>query len=114
MAAREGNSSLDFTHPGPIESLKVIPSIRVSVSFAGREDVMADKKKAAEGGAVSDTKAADKAAGKKAVAPEAAVESAPRMKSTKIPRLSKKNKSRLPRREKKARQKADNAKQSGG
>ena len=75
---------------------------------------MADKKKAAEGGAVSDTKAADKAAGKKAAAPVAAVESAPRMKSMKIPRLAKKDKSRLPRREKKARQRADRAKQSGG
>jgi hypothetical protein len=47
--------------------------------------------------------------GKKAVVPEAAGESAPQiapsMKSTKIPKLAKKNKSRLPRREKKARQK---------
>jgi hypothetical protein len=75
---------------------------------------MADKKKAAESGSVSDTKAADKAAGKKPVVPEAAGEPAPRMKSTKIPKLSKKNKSRLPRREKKARQKAAQARQSGG
>ena len=75
---------------------------------------MADKKKAAEGDSVSGTKAADKAAGKKAAVPEAAGEPAPRMKSTKIPRLPKKNKSRLPRREKKAQQKAADAKQSGG
>ncbi len=74
---------------------------------------MADKKKAAEGGSVSDTKATDKAAKKKTVAPdvvpEAAGESAPRMKSAKIPKLPKKNKSRLPRREKKAQQKAAQA-----
>ena len=75
---------------------------------------MANKKKAAEGGSVSDAGAAGKGAGKKAVVPEAAGESAPRMKSTKIPRLPKKNKSRLPRREKKAQQKAANANQSGG
>jgi hypothetical protein len=83
---------------------------------------MADKKKAAEGGSVSSTKAADKAAKKKAeapdvapaVAPEAAGEPTPRMKSTKIPKLPDKHKSRLPRREKKARQKAAQAKQSGG
>ena len=72
---------------------------------------MADKKKGTEGSSASRTKAADKRAGKeKAVVPEAAAESAPqitpRMKSTKIPKLPKKNKSRLPRREKKARQKA--------
>ena len=75
---------------------------------------MADKKKAAEGGSVSGKKAADKGAGKEAVVPEAAGESAPRMKSTKIPRLPKKNKSRLPRREKKAQQKAARARQSVG
>ena len=74
---------------------------------------MADKKKAAEGGSVSGTKAIDKAAKKEAVAPdlvpEAAGELAPRMKSAKIPKLPKKNKSRLPRREKKAQQKAAQA-----
>jgi hypothetical protein len=79
---------------------------------------MADKKKAAEGGSVSGTKTTDKTAKKKAVAPdavpEAAAEPAPGMKSTKIPKLAKKNKSRLPRREKKARQKAAQARQSGG
>jgi hypothetical protein len=65
---------------------------------------MADKKKGTiEGGSASGPKAADKGAGKKGVVPEAAV--APSMKSTKIPKLAKKNKSRLPRREKKARQK---------
>ncbi len=72
---------------------------------------MADKKKGTiEGGTASGTKAADKGAGKKAVVPEAAGETAPQtapsMKSTKIPKLAKKNKSRLPRREKKARQKS--------
>lgn len=77
---------------------------------------MADKKKDAEGGSASGAKAADKGAGKadkgagkKAVVPEAAGESAPqiapRTKSTKIPKLAKKDKSRLPRREKKALQK---------
>ena len=74
---------------------------------------MADKKKSAEGGSASGTKATDKKAGKKPVIPEAAVEPAPqitppiapRKQSTKIPKLAKKNKSRLPRREKKARQK---------
>ena len=71
---------------------------------------MADKKKGTiEGGSASGAKAADKGAGKKAVVPEAAGEPAPQiapsMKSTKIPKLANKNKSRLPRREKKARQK---------
>jgi hypothetical protein len=84
---------------------------------------MADKKKAAEGGAVSEKKA-NKGAGKKAAAPEAAVPevaapeaavvAAPRTKSIKIPKLASKNKSRLPRREKKARQKAADAAQSRG
>jgi hypothetical protein len=71
---------------------------------------MADKKKGTiEGGSASATKAADKGAGKRAVLPETAGESAPQivpsMKSTKVPKLAKKNKSRLPRREKKATQK---------
>jgi hypothetical protein len=70
---------------------------------------MADKKKSTEGASASGTKVAEKGAGKKAVVPEAAGEPtpqiAPRTKSTKIPKLPKKNKSRLPRREKKARQK---------
>ncbi len=74
---------------------------------------MADKKKGTttEGGSASGTKAADKGAGKKAkaVVPEAApaVETAPRTapSKTKIPKLAHKNKSRLPRREKKALQK---------
>ena len=70
---------------------------------------MADKKKAAEGGSVNDAKATDKAAEKKAAPPQAAAEPAPPMKSTKIPKLAKKNKSRLPRREKKARGKAEAA-----
>jgi len=75
---------------------------------------MADKKKAAEGGSVNDAKAADKAAKKKAAPPQAAAEPAPRMKSTKIPKLAKKNKSRLPRREKKARWKAEAARIQSG
>ena len=76
---------------------------------------MADKKKT-DGGSEKDTKATDKAAGKKAKAkaevqaeaeaPQAAVVPAPPTKSAKIPKLAKKNKQRLPRREKKARQKA--------
>jgi hypothetical protein len=79
---------------------------------------MADKKKGtSEGGSASGTKA-DKGAKKKAVAPEAekavapeaASEAAPQIKpstkSTKIPKLAPKNKSRLPRRQKKALQKA--------
>jgi hypothetical protein len=71
---------------------------------------MAEKKKGPiEGDSASGTKAPDKRAGKKAVVPEAAGESAPKvppsLKSAKIPKLAKKNKSRLPRREKKARQK---------
>ena len=67
---------------------------------------MAAKKKAAEGGSVSGTEASDQAAGKKTAVPEVAAEPSPRRESTKIPRLPKKNKSRLPRREKKAQQKA--------
>jgi hypothetical protein len=72
---------------------------------------MADKKEGTiEGGSAKGTKAADKGAGKKPVVPEAAAETAPRIapstKSTKIPKLAPKNKSRLPRREKKARQKS--------
>jgi hypothetical protein len=91
--------------------VKVLPSYTDLREFAGPEDGMADKKKGTiEGGSASGTKAADKAAGKKAVLPEAAGESAPQIvlstKSTKIPKLAKKNKSRLPRREKKARQKS--------
>jgi hypothetical protein len=71
---------------------------------------MADKKKAAEGGSVSGKKATDKAVAKEIVAvPAAAVEPALRMKSTKIPKLAKKGKSRLPRREKKAQQKSRSA-----
>jgi hypothetical protein len=73
---------------------------------------VADKKKAAEGSA-TETKAADKATKKKAVAPEAAGEAKPQTKSTKIPKLASKNKSRLPRREKKLQQKLARAKQSG-
>jgi len=68
---------------------------------------MADKKKAAEGGAVNDANATEKSAKKKAAPPEPAAVPALRMKSTKIPKLAKKNKSRLPRREKKARSKAE-------
>ena len=70
---------------------------------------MADKKKAAEGGSVNDAKATEKAAKKKAAPPEAAAERALPMRSTKIPKLAKKNKSRLPRREKKSRWKAEAA-----
>jgi hypothetical protein len=81
----------------------------------GRKDIVADKKKVAEGGSVSGTKAADKKVeGKKAAVPEAADVPAARTKSTKIPKLPSKNKSRLPRREKKAQQKAAQARQSGG
>jgi hypothetical protein len=78
---------------------------------------VADKKKKAEGDSVSGTKAADKGAGKKAAAPEVEVAPAPRTtftKSTKIPKLAKKNKTRLPRREKKARQKAAQALPTAG
>jgi hypothetical protein len=67
---------------------------------------MADKKKAAEGGSVSGKNATDKAVTKEIVAaPAAAVEPALSIKSAKIPKLAKKGKSRLPRREKKAQQK---------
>ncbi len=76
---------------------------------------MADKKKTG-GSSEKDTKAAEKGAGKKAKAkaeaevqaeaPQAAVVPEPRAKAAKIPKLAKKNKQRLPRREKKARQKA--------
>ena len=84
--------------------------MRISGNSAGPEDGMADKKKGMiEDGSASGTKAPDKGAGNKAVVPEAAVEPAspiaPSKKSTKIPKLAKKNKSRLPRREKKAQQK---------
>jgi len=70
---------------------------------------MADKKKAAEGNSVNAAKGTDKAARKKTAPPGAVAEPAPRMKSTKIPKLAKKDKSRLPRREKKARRKAQAA-----
>ncbi len=71
---------------------------------------MPDKKKGVtEGDSASGTKTPDKGARKKAVVPEVAAETAPkiapRMKSTKIAKLAPKDKSRLPRREKKARQK---------
>jgi hypothetical protein len=83
--------------------------MRISGNFAGPEDGMADKKKDTnEGGSATSTKA-DKASRKKAAVTEAEVETAPEIapstKSTKIPKLAKKDKSRLPRREKKARQK---------
>lgn len=69
---------------------------------------MADKNKGTEEGSPNDTKAAGKAA-KKAAAPEPSGESASKVvlatKSVKIPKLAPKNKARLPRREKKARQK---------
>jgi hypothetical protein len=70
---------------------------------------MADKKKAAEGGSRNDAKATDKTAKNTAAPLEVAAEPAPQMKSTKIPKLAKKNKSRLPRREKKALRKAEAA-----
>jgi hypothetical protein len=71
---------------------------------------MADKKKSTlEAGSASGKKTKDKGAGETAVVPEAAPEVppqiAPSTKSTKIPKLAKKNKSRLPRRQKKAAQK---------
>ena len=80
---------------------------------------MADKKKAAEGDSVAGKKAAgkksaDKTAVQTAVVPEVLSEPKPRTQSTKIPKLSKSNKSRLPRRQKKALQKAAQTKQSGG
>ena len=69
---------------------------------------MADKKKA-DDGAVKDTKVAEKGAGKKAKAkaevpveleaPQAAVAPKPQTKSVKVPKFAKKNKQRLPRRE---------------
>jgi len=70
-----------------------------------------EKKKAAEGAAASDVEATDKAAKKKAAPPEvvAAAEPKPQTKSTKIPKLAKKDKSRLPRRQKKALRKAEAA-----
>src|SRR5579864_3758119 len=81
------------------------PRMRISGNSAGPEDGMADKKKGMiEGGSANGPKASDKRAGKNAAVPEAAGESAPQIapstKSTKIPKLAKKNKSRLPRREK--------------
>ncbi len=84
--------------------------MRFPGSFAGREDNMADKKKAPEGGAANEAPAKEKRS-KKAAASEAAAEPAPpppapapaaKAKSMKIPKLAKKNKSRLPRRQKKA------------
>jgi hypothetical protein len=96
--------------PGPIDSGGDATLKDGSPGFAGREGFMAEKKKAAEGGAVSGKTKADKTVTKEVVSvPEAASEPALRMKSTKIPKLAKKNKSRLPRREKKAQQKADQA-----
>ncbi|HKE22692.1 MAG TPA: hypothetical protein VKB88_09905 [Bryobacteraceae bacterium] len=71
---------------------------------------MAGKKKAAEGGSASDDKAPDKTVKKEAAPTEVAVQATPRMKSAKIPKLAKKNKTRLPRRQKKALRKAEAAK----
>jgi hypothetical protein len=65
------------------------------------------KKKAKEGGQVSAAKAPGSAAGKAVTAEPQAP--AVRRISTKIPKLAKKNKSRLPRRQKKAAQKAQQA-----
>ena len=70
---------------------------------------MADKKKAAGSDPVKDSKPAGKPAREKTAPPAEAAAPAPRTKSTKVPKLAKKNKSRLPRREKKARMKASAA-----
>jgi hypothetical protein len=80
---------------------------------AGRENMMAGKKKAAEG--ASDAQASDETARKEAAPAEVAVRATPGMKSTKVPKLAKKNKTRLPRRQKKALRKAEAAqgKQAG-
>jgi hypothetical protein len=70
---------------------------------------MAGKKKAVEGGSGSDAKAPGKTAKKEAAPPEVVVQATPPMKSTKVPKLAKKNKTRLPRRQKKALRKAEAA-----
>src|SRR5271165_270346 len=93
-SCRAESRSHSNTPTRPIK-LRCYPCIRFSGNFAGREEIMADKKKAAEGGSVNDTRATDKTAKKKAAPPEVAAEPAPRTKSTKIPKLAKKNKSRL-------------------
>jgi hypothetical protein len=69
---------------------------------------MADKKKPAEGDAPKSKKAAKAAKEQEvpAAEPVAAPAPTPQTKSTKIPKLAPKNKSRLPRRQKKALQKA--------
>ena len=77
--------------------MEMVPSY-ARISGVGHEDDMADK--------IKDT---IEGVGKKTAVPESANEGAPGlepgMKSMKIPKLVKKNKSRLPRREKKAAQK---------
>src|SRR5690348_11975514 len=72
--------------------MRVLGEIRRTRGHYGREE------KGSRSGSVNDAKATDKAAKKKAAPPQAAAEPAPPMKSTKIPKLAKKNKSRLPRR----------------
>jgi hypothetical protein len=64
------------------------------------------KKNKEESGLVSAAKTVGAAAGKIAALAETIVERAAPAKSMKIPKLAKKNKSRLPRRQKKAQQKA--------
>ena len=80
---------------------------------------MAEKKKAPEGGAANEETAKEKRS-KKAATSEAAAAPpssppapAPKAKSMKIPKLAKKSKSRLPRRQKKALMKGQAGKNEG-
>jgi hypothetical protein len=70
---------------------------------------MAGEKKAVEGGSTEDAKTTAATGKKDAASPEVVPAPATRMKSMKIPKLAKKNKSRLPRRQKKALRKAGTA-----
>jgi hypothetical protein len=70
---------------------------------------MAGKKKATDDGGVNETKGTDEASNKKTAPRDLAAAVPQRVKPTKIPKLAKKNKPRLPRREKKALKKAEAA-----
>ena len=84
----------------------VVPEV---VGETAQQNMAEKKRGTTEGGLAGGSKAPDKGAGEKAavseVAGETARQIAPSRKSRKIPKLAPKNKSRLPRREKKARQK---------
>jgi hypothetical protein len=97
---------------GPVSDVKAEDK---AAAKAGKKAAKADKTaEKADKAAAKGNKAekADKPAEKAPAAPEPVSEPKPQTKSLKVPKLVKKNKSRLPRRQKKALKKAALAKQA--